>query len=127
MWGIYGTQFQEGEFDMGISLFGIPFLIGSIVLVGMVLYTLFGKWKINLNSGLLEVGTGIGPVAWKRSIRYHSDSRVRIKATKLKSDDHIQKAVSVETDAEELQFGTAIPDDVKKFIAAAILEEIRNR
>ena len=33
MIGIYGTQFWKCEFDLGQSLFGIPFLLGTIVLL----------------------------------------------------------------------------------------------
>ena len=32
MFGIYGTQMIKGHFDMAKSLFGIPFLLGAIVL-----------------------------------------------------------------------------------------------
>ena len=33
MSGIYGTQIASGHFNLGTSIFGIPFLIGSCVLV----------------------------------------------------------------------------------------------
>ena len=33
MFGIYGTQLIKGHFSLGSSLFGIPFLIGSVFLV----------------------------------------------------------------------------------------------
>ena len=42
MAGIYGSQLVKGEFNLVISLFGIPFLPGSIVLVTMSLMTLVG-------------------------------------------------------------------------------------
>jgi hypothetical protein len=40
--GIYGTQIARGKFDLGASLFGIPFLLGSLVLTGLCLFMLFG-------------------------------------------------------------------------------------
>ena len=41
--GIYGHQIVEGEFDPVKTLFGLPFLIGSIVLITVSLMSLFSR------------------------------------------------------------------------------------
>lgn len=49
MWGIYGTQIIKGKFELSQSLFGIPFLIGTIVLLSVIFFTLFSKIMMRLN------------------------------------------------------------------------------
>src|SRR5690349_15450453 len=39
--GIYGTQIARGRFNLTQSLFGIPFLLGSLILVPATLMTVF--------------------------------------------------------------------------------------
>lgn len=41
--GIYGKQIYEGEFDLKLSLFGLPFLLGTIVIGSFALLTLCGR------------------------------------------------------------------------------------
>lgn len=81
MGGIYGSQIAEGQFDWFRSLFGIPFLIGSLFLIFLTLSTVFGKVVVTSKRGELKVFTGIGWVGRvktlsKRSIRsVHKESQ----------------------------------------------------
>lgn len=60
--GIYGTQFAEGEFDPSMSLFGIPFLIGSIILWSLALMAIWGKVELTLDKQGGRVFTGVGNI-----------------------------------------------------------------
>jgi hypothetical protein len=60
MSGIYGTQIASGVFDPKMSLFGLPFLIGTCVLVGWCAMTIAGKITVTRNSDSLSVFTGVG-------------------------------------------------------------------
>src|SRR5688500_3614568 len=44
MGGIYGSQIAKGDFNLAMSLFGLPFLFGTIVLGGFTIMTLCGKF-----------------------------------------------------------------------------------
>ena len=46
--GIYGTQIIKHAFDWKISLFGVPFLIGTVLLVGVILDMLFARRRLIL-------------------------------------------------------------------------------
>jgi hypothetical protein len=48
LWGVYGTQILKGEFDLVLSLFGVPFLAASVFLWGMTLMSVAGKIEICL-------------------------------------------------------------------------------
>ena len=46
--GIYGSQIVKHAIDWKLSLFGIPFLIGTVVLVGVILNMLFSRRRLFL-------------------------------------------------------------------------------
>ena len=46
--GIYGSQIVKQAFDWKLSLFGIPFLIGTVVLVCVILNLLFARRRLVL-------------------------------------------------------------------------------
>jgi len=125
MWGIYGTQIQKGQFDPEQSLFGLPFLIGTVILLSIIVYLLFGKWKITLRKGTGTVFVGMGPVGWNRHFVYNQNSLVSMQTTNVKVNDVSQKGILIRTDENDFVFGALIKDEAKQFIAAAILKEIK--
>jgi hypothetical protein len=120
MTGIYGRQIAKGEFDPGMSLFGLPFLIGTIVLVSVILFMLFGRWRFSCNRGQLEVATEVGPISWTRRLACDKSARVSIKASAWRRNNVPQNQIHVEYQGNSLKFGAMIPEDRKTFIAEAI-------
>lgn len=120
MTGIYGRQIAKGEFDPGMSLFGLPFLIGTIVLVSAILFMLFGRWRFSCNRGQLEVATEVGPIGWTRRLACDKSARVSIKASAWRQNNVPQNQIHVECQGNSLKFGAMIPEDRKVFIAEAI-------
>jgi len=74
--GIYGTQFVNGEFDLEQSLFGLPFLIGSIVLFSTTLMSIFGRTVISYDNGKALVFIGIGSLGWYRRFNWDAIDKV---------------------------------------------------
>ncbi len=74
--GIYGSQIAKGEFDLTHSLFGLPFLIGSIVLVTVTLMGLFGRTVVSCENGKALIFIGIGKTGWYRRVVWKSIDRV---------------------------------------------------
>jgi hypothetical protein len=64
--GIYGSQVVNGEFNLLLSLFGIPFLLGTLMLGGLTLMTICGTVHVTLEDDKGRVFTGIGPIGWTR-------------------------------------------------------------
>jgi len=56
--GIYGTQIAKGEFNWMTSLFGLPFLVGSVFLIGLTMMSVAGRTVVELAGGrfMLRVG-----------------------------------------------------------------------
>jgi hypothetical protein len=66
MYGIYGTQFIKGHFNLGQSLFGIPFLLGTMFLVFWCAMSVVGKVTVSVRGDRLAIFTGIGPLGVTR-------------------------------------------------------------
>ena len=77
LFGIYGTQIVKGHFNLAGSLFGIPFLIGTIVLVSMCATSVAGKVTVTRHSDQLTIFMGVGPIGWTRTCSLSDFSTVR--------------------------------------------------
>ena len=126
MIGIYGTQIWNDKFDLGQSLFGIPFLIGTIGLLSVIAYMVFGKWIITLDRGQGTIFVGVGSLGWTRQFSYNKDSLVSLRMTSVRVNEVSQRGVFVRTDDKDFVFGALLKEDAKRFIAAAILQQVGN-
>src|SRR4051812_18688409 len=59
--GIYGSQVMQGQFDLMRSLFGLPFLIGSVVLGSLTLMAVAGRVHVQVKGNDGSVFIGVGP------------------------------------------------------------------
>ena len=126
MYGIYGSQFKKGEFDLASSLFGLPFLIGTVFLVSFILFCLFGRWRIGYSGGVLAASMQVGPIGWTRRLVCDKSARVSIRPAKWQKNNVPQNLIQVECQGNTLKFGSPIPDEAKAFIAEAIRRTIGN-
>src|ERR1035437_6750573 len=85
--GIYGSQFKHGHFDLHQSLFGLPFLLGTVVLCSVIMFLLFGRWEIKLRRGEGTVFTGVGPVGWHRRFEFGPGVQVSLEKSSLRSEE----------------------------------------
>lgn len=63
---IYGTQIAKGEFDFVISLFGIPFILGTLLLGGIAVMTVCGRIDVIVEDTSGRLFIGVGPFGWTR-------------------------------------------------------------
>jgi len=120
MSAIYGSQIQKGHFELTQSLFGVPFLLGSVVLVSVILFLLCGRWRIRHTPGLLEVAIEIGPLGWTRRLACDRSARVSLQTSTWQRNGAPQQVIQVDCQANTLKFGTGIPDQAKAFIAEVL-------
>jgi hypothetical protein len=120
MLGIYGTQLKEGHFDLARSLIGLPFLLGTVVLVSVILFSLFGRWRIGYSGGILTVALEVGPLGWTRRLACDRSACVNIRPAKWQRNNVPQHLIQVECQGNTLKFASPIPDEAKAFIAEAV-------
>jgi hypothetical protein len=56
--GIYGMQIKQGKFDLMMSLFGLPFLVGSFFLIALTVMSVCGRTVVELAGGKFSIRTG---------------------------------------------------------------------
>ena len=74
--GIYGSQLISGEFDPFMSLFGIPFLIGSVIFWGLTLMAIWGKVELTLDKNGGKVFTGLGTIGVSKQFKWDDVSSI---------------------------------------------------
>ena len=70
--GIYGMQIVNGEFNIWLSLFGIPFVIGTLALGSLAVMTVIGKVVVTVEGDSGTVFEGVGPIGWTRRFEWPS-------------------------------------------------------
>ena len=66
--GIYGRQIKSGEFNWLRSLFGLPFLAGTVILFGVAFMSTFGRVIVESGQdGLLRIRKGGLGLYWTKS------------------------------------------------------------
>lgn len=74
--GIYGNQLLKGEFDPFLSLFGIPFILGSIIFWSFALMAIWGKVELGLDREGGKIFTGLGKIGISRKFTWGEVSTI---------------------------------------------------
>ncbi|MDD7983396.1 hypothetical protein PQO01_00320 [Lentisphaera marina] len=123
MWGIYGTQIMKGEFNLTMSLFGLPFLFGTILLSSICLFSLFGKRLITMGNGRGTIFSGVGPIGWKRRFLYQKSTKVSVEYSAVRQNNRPVKIIYIRGGSKELKFGWGLKNEALEYIAAFIKNE----
>ena len=75
--GIYGTQILSGEFNWFLSLFGIPFLLGSLLFWTFTLMAIWGKVEVTINNSGGKIFTGIGNIGIRSQFNWDEVSTIK--------------------------------------------------
>jgi hypothetical protein len=76
--GIYGSQIAKGEFNLGMSLFGIPFVLGTLLFGSFAVMTVCGKVCVRVQGNNGVVFTGVGPIGWRRRFEWDGVTSFRV-------------------------------------------------
>jgi hypothetical protein len=117
--GIYGTQISKGQFNLFMSLFGLPFLIGSIFLVGFTLMTLCGKILLRVEGSRGVLFTGIGPIGFRQHFNWSDVSNIRLSQKMGRNSTSTQITIDA---GKELSFASGIKSERLAFLLAALHE-----
>ena len=72
---LYGQQVISGEFDPFLSLFGVPFIIGSVIFWSLALMAIAGKVEVVIGADSY-VFTGLGKIGKKKKFNWNSIIRI---------------------------------------------------
>lgn len=98
--GIYGTQIAKGKFELVQSLFGLPFLAGSVFLVAFTVMAVAGRCVVELAGGRLTVRTGALGVYRRRSVAWADVLSCRLTETSRRGRNAYSTTYQVEVVVE---------------------------
>ncbi|MDC1067579.1 hypothetical protein OAQ99_00315 [Candidatus Kapabacteria bacterium] len=120
--GIYGSQIYNAKFDLLLSLFGIPFLIGSIIFWSLALMSIWGKVEITLNSQGGKIFKGIGKVGLKKRFDWADISKISEKSSHFRNS---KRGTSIFFEgAKRISFGSTLNDERRYYLISAIRKTI---
>ena len=120
MFGIYGTQIIKGQFNLPMSLFGIPFLLGSSLLVSMCAMTLFGRVTVSVHGDRLAVFTGVGPLGITRTGNL-SDFKTVSEDFGFGAINNGRSSRVIRLEgSRSMAFGSGLSNDRRHFLAGAL-------
>jgi hypothetical protein len=115
--GIYGTQIVKGHFNLGMSLFGIPFFLGTLLFGSIAIMTVCGKFCVRADGNNGEVFVGVGSLGYRKKFRWDKVRDIRVE-TKRNSDGGSYKQILISAD-EQIKIPN-VPDSRVSFFLAAL-------
>jgi hypothetical protein len=122
--GIYGTQIAKGEFNPFISLFGIPFVLGTLVLGSFALMTVAGKVRVRVEGDEGQLFTGVGPFGWTR--RFSWREMTKVGTTQKQGRNGSSEQITLEGQ-RRIDFGSGLNTDRLHFVLAALRKMRREK
>ena len=120
--GIYGTQVFSGVFNLGMSLFGIPFVLGTLLFGSFALMTVCGKVVVKVQGGSGSVFTGVGPIG--RTQRFDWNKVTSIRTTQIYGRRGARsEQITIIADRQINLSGTN--DDRRRYMLAALIHHWR--
>ena len=119
--GIYVAPLAKGEFQMAAGLLGLPFLLGTAALAGIIAYLIFGETRVTIAKGRVKVFTGVFGHGRTREAAFGKGTVVALRDSSLSVNNVPQQEIALTRGGEEFAFGAAtIPGEAKKYVAAAL-------
>ena len=126
--GIYGRQILRGTFSATDSFFGLPFLIGSIILAGLSLLSVCGVVRVTRRGPELEIFTGVGPVGWRRRCIWREIGKVQAEVVSAnRSMGWRQDRVIVLEGTTRVVFGSLLTEERRYFILRVLQKTLVTR
>lgn len=125
--GIYGTQIYKGQFNLIESLFGIPFVVGTIILGSITAMAICGKVVISVrNNEEGSVFLGVGRIGYRKKFNWQKIHRV----AEVQSHSSGRISYDLVLEGEErvkIGGGSGINDTRHQFIRAVLKAMIAAR
>jgi hypothetical protein len=107
--GLYGSQIASGHFSLGQSLFGLPFLFGTIGLGTVAVMSIAGKCELTVRGDDAFLFVGVGPIGWSRRFRWSEIHAVNETPAGRKQTPSLALEGS-----QRVQFGSGL-NDVRRY------------
>lgn len=117
--GIYGSQIFSGEFNPLMSLFGIPFILGSIIFWSFALMAVAGKVEVTLYDDGGTIFTGVGGIGITKRFTWDEISTVKERYTNFRYPGSYGTALLLEG-KRRITLGGALNEARRYYVLKAI-------
>lgn len=117
--GIYGSQLAKGQFDPVSSVFGIPFLMGSVIFWSLALMAIWGKVELRLDMKGGRAFTGLGTIGLSKTFTWDEVSTVKEDKTNYKYPGS-QGGVVLLEGKKRVSFGMGVNDSRRYYLYRAL-------
>ena len=124
--GIYGTQIRSGTFNLALSLFGIPFVLFSVLFWSFALMAICGKVEVRLRGSEGQVFTGIGSLGFRRRFSTTEVTHVYEGSARCSGVGSEGNAIVLEG-TKRLKFGESLRTERRYFVAGVLRALIAGR
>ena len=124
--GIYGSQIATGEYSIILSLFGLPFVLGSVLFWSLALMAVCGKVTVTVDSHEGVVFTGVGSLGRRKRFNWFNMTAVREEASQMNRPGSRGSCVILEG-KERIKFGSGVRDDRRYFLLQALRKMLSER
>ena len=121
MTGIYIGPLIRGRLDLDQALFGIPFLIGSVVLISITTYIWSGRAEITQRGARIEVA--YGGIFYTRRWDFAGDEATAVRLTDSGVRTNGQPEHNIAIDGPGVEFGGLFLNAKKRAFLVAVLRE----
>ncbi|MFN8579004.1 MAG: hypothetical protein U0354_19420 [Candidatus Sericytochromatia bacterium] len=115
--GIYGTQIASGQFNLGTSLFGIPFIIGSVIFWSIAIMAMIGRISIKVEDNEGVIFTGVGSTGLQKFFKVDEISYI-------KENENINRNTRVGSiifeGKKRIVFGSGLSEERRYYIIQAL-------
>jgi len=115
---IYYPQIAQGQFSLFMSLFGIPFLFGTVLGVGQAAMTVCGHVSVRVEGNKGVVFTGVGPFGKRRPFAWNAVSDIR-RTVFTNSNGRESGRIAIEG-FPRIEFAGGLTDDRFNFMLDAL-------
>ncbi len=122
--GIYGSQIIQGKFNLVMSLFGLPFVAGTVLFGSIMLMTIVGKVTIRVEDGEGVIFTGVGAFGWSRRFRWDDVNRVEEIVNTFQSPGNSGRMLALEGKTR-LTFGSLLSQGRRYFFLQVLRRMLR--
>ncbi len=120
---IYGSQIVNGKFDPEMALFGVPFLIGSIIFWSIAAMTIWGKVELTLDNNGGKIFTGLQNIGITKKFTWDDISTIKENQSAYKFPGSHGMVISLEG-KKRISFGNGINESRRYYIYKALKEII---
>lgn len=118
---IFIVPLATGKFEWKEGLFGLPFLVGTIFLLGFILMMVFGHLAVTLSRGQVRIFRGAFGLGRTQTIPCGGDTSVSIEQSSVSVNNVRQSEIVLRNGEKTVQFGaTSLSKEAMEYVAAVL-------